>query len=221
MHNMKHIQNYELFEGETTPAKTNVKPNRLFKNELPTIMKSSFTPDYDGLKSGKWLKDEYDFDLIPLMTQLNKFTAKAVVDQYPNISRGVRAVDFAKYMETNVNKLVSEYVKKVFNGKAKGKKTVIKALYLLSGKDGFVKDLATKYKNKKMNNGQTNLVKTLMDHADLGNEILKLSNSPFIKKIEAENNGIKKWVSEYNKHFTDKNKLLMTALSSVGSGIWD
>ena len=212
---MKHIQNYELFEGVGPLAKQSLK------SKLPNIQVTTFIPDGSGINSGKWLKEEYDFDLGPLMTQLNKFAVKATTDQYPNMIKGVKGEEFAKYMDVSVNKLVSEYVKKIFNGPAKGKKMVIKGLYILGGKEKFVKDLADKYLNKKMGVGQRNLIETILDHSTLGTSILEILKKGPITETEAEKKAIGKWITEYNSYFKDKNKHMNAILSSIASGIWN
>jgi len=212
---MKHIQQYELFEAVGPLTK------RSLKNVLPGWLEDTeFSLNTSGEKSGKWLKEEYDFDLIPLMTQLKKFTTKAATDQYPNMVKGEKGVEFAKYMDTSVNKLISQYVKKIFDGPAKGKRILIKGLYLFGGKEKFVKELADKYTNKKLGSGQRDLIKTTLDYSTLAASITEAIKKSRLTETELERKALSKWITEYNSYYLDKNKHLKTVLSSIASGIW-
>lgn len=248
---MKHINTYELFEAaqlSLTDAKAanlpfvNPKPSDVEAAKKRIAIEIGYIFDLGKSvteRSKKWLREEYKIDLQPLINSIKEFEIKASCDQIPNVLRGVKGLDFAKYVDSKINSMLKDFTTKVFTeGGGKGKVTVIKTAYLRSGKEGLAKDIFKKYKNSELSFGQKILIDNLSRYSsELGYAISKgirrdvdiihtettQKSGERIPEMEQYENNIRKWVDDYDSYFktNNKDKTVLAHLGNVTSAIWE
>lgn len=224
---MRHLEEYELFEALAQPNMEVIK-KRLTNRLTDDISMDALNNNaYDAIR---WLKAKYKVDLSPLIVTLRTFLIKSSCDQLPNILRGVKGAEYAKYVDTRVNAILKDFTAKQFATVAKGKKGVIKMGYLRSGQKGLIKDIMSKYNSNKFKIGQKALIEALIDwiyrlSVDISQGI-RLNTNPGSNggeypDIAAYSDDIEKWADDYDKYHNDENKMLMAYLDSVTKVIWE
>jgi hypothetical protein len=251
---MKHINTYELFEAAAPLSPADARYENIpFVNPKPSDVEAAkkriaieigylIEPVYGKSKtegSKKWLKEEYKIDLQPLINSIKEFEIKASCDQIPNVLRGVKGMDFAKYVDNKINSMIKDFTTKVFTeGGGKGKVTLIKTAYLRSGKDGLAKDIFKKYKNSELSTGQEILIDNLSRYSsELSYAISKgirrnvdvihtgtsFKAGEYVPEMEQYKNNIRKWEDGYDSYFktNNKDKTVLAYLGNVTSAIWE
>lgn len=221
---MKYINTYELFEAA---APLN---NELIKKRIVDFLGMMFkSQGMNADKYKKWLNETYKIDPQPLINKIKEIQTKNVCDQLPNILAGIKGDEFAKYIDLKINSLIKEFVTLQFTtGAAKGKKSLIKAGYMLSGKEGLAKEAFKKYKSNQIPRGQKDLIDSLTEYSyNLGSDVSKAirldsnGSSSELPEIQTYSANIRKWEDQYDSYFKNKDKILMSYLNTVTSAIWE
>lgn len=226
MSSMRHIKEYELYEGAATPNTAAIKSRIKTKIEKVLFQESS----YSGTETKKWLKSKFDIDIQPLLNRIRDFEIEAVNSQLPNILSGVKGLEFSKYVDMKVKGIIKEYVKQAFEtGPAKGKSKWIKGKYVFSGgKDGLDKEIISLYKGGKLKDGPKELIADLIACvSSLGNAVSQAirlkpeGGSEEIPEMTPYSKLIRKWADDYDKGFVNGEAMLISYIKTATTPIWE
>lgn len=225
---MRHIEEYELFEALARPN-TEAMKKRISDRFGRLTKHASLYPNSSSEKAKAWIKKQYGIDLGALLTELTAFATKASHEQIPNILNGVKGEDFARYVDGKVASILKDFTKRSFSaGPAKGKAGMIRAAYLISGKKGLAKDAFRDYKAKKLPEGAGELIGALTGFVySLGAEISQASrldpgaSSDELPEMKGHSAAIRRWQDQYDSHFTNRDKILISYLDAVTTAIWE
>jgi len=225
---MRHLEEYELFEALAQPNMEAIR-RRIADRFARLARQAAQTPTSPEERAKKWIKTKYDIDLGAFLEELTSFITKASSDQIPNILRGVKGEDFAKYIDPKVISMLKDTTKKAFTtGGAKGKAGMIRTAYVLGGKKGLVKDAFKEYKAKKLTEGATALIDTLTGliyrlgtDVSQGMRLDPAGSSDELPEMKPYSAAIRKWEDGYDSYFSDRDKILMTYLDAVATAVWE
>jgi hypothetical protein len=223
---MKHIKQYELFEGSAAPniaaIKSRIKNG--IEKELFVVSGSS------GRATKKWLKEDFNVDFQPFLDRLKKFEIEAVNGQINNILSGQKGLEFGKYIDAKMKEMIKDYVKEAFGtGPFKNKLKLIKMRYALSGgKNGLDKEIISLYKKGQLDSGAMELIEDAVSYvADLGLEVsqairLEPDGGGELPEMAQYSEPVRKWQDDYNKVFPANDEAALTSyIKTATAAIWE
>ena len=221
------IQTYtQLFEGLAGTDLTKAQARITARLQRELKIGDATTNDY---RTADWIKKEIGLDLSVFLTQIRNFIINASIAQIPNVLAGVKAVDFAKYINTEINRQTTEYIKNAFHGVAASKKILLKTRYVFGGSKSLANDIYSKIKdpNSNLDAGVRPIIDMFITIGPYLSIIISHGlridvNGHDIALIQPYVQNIIKWENDYLSYFNTlaKDTRLMAYITSATAGIW-